>query len=65
LQGLFEHVERELDRAGFFYPPEKRPAMVRNLRTIFQRQSLLEQDVRTLRGVIRALAAMRGEKEKS
>ncbi|MFZ5914469.1 MAG: RNA methyltransferase [Pseudomonadota bacterium] len=64
LQGLFEHVERELDRAGFFYPPEKRPAMVRNLRTIFQRQSLLEQDVRTLRGVIRALAAMRGEKEK-
>lgn len=64
LQGLFEHVERELDSAGFFFPPEKRPAMVRNLRTIFQRQSLLEQDVRTLRGVIRALATARGEKER-
>ena len=65
LQGLFEHVERELDNAGFFHPPEKRPAMLRNLRTIFQRQSFLEQDVRTLRGVIRALAVKRGEKERS
>lgn len=55
LTGFFEHLETELDRAGFLRPPEKRPAMVRNLRNLFQRTALTEQDVRTLRGVVAAL----------
>jgi len=55
LAGLFEHLERELDVAGFLRPPEKRPAMVRNLRNMLQREGLTEQDVRTLRGVIASL----------
>jgi tRNA/rRNA methyltransferase len=59
LVGLFEHLEGALEDAGFFYPPEKRPAMVRNLRNMWQRAGLLEQDVRTLRGVIRALAGQK------
>jgi len=59
LVGLFEHLEGALAAAGFFYPPEKRPAMVRNLRNMWQRAGLLEQDVRTLRGVIRALAGQK------
>lgn len=59
LFGLFEHLERELDRAGFFYPPEKRPTMVRNLRNMLQRMQATEQEVRTLRGVIAALARPR------
>ena len=55
LIGLFEHLERELDDCGFLQPPEKRPAMVRNLRTLFHRAALTEQEVRTLRGVIAGL----------
>ena len=44
----------ELDASGFLYPPEKRPAMVRNIRNVFSRAGLMEQEVRTLRGIISA-----------
>jgi len=52
---LFEHLESALDAVRFFRPPEKRPHMVRALRTMLQRARLSEQEVRTLRGVIAAL----------
>lgn len=55
LIGFFEHLERELDEAGFLMPVEKRPRMVRNLRNMFSRCELTDQDVRTLRGVVKAL----------
>ncbi|GMV61337.1 MAG: hypothetical protein AMXMBFR74_05060 [Parvibaculum sp.] len=55
LLGFFEHLEGELDRFGFLKPPEKRPSMIRNLRNMFQRARLTEQEVRTLRGVVAAL----------
>jgi tRNA/rRNA methyltransferase len=55
LLGLFGHLEGALDGAGFFRPPEKKPHMVAALRTLLQRASLTEQEVRTLRGVIAAL----------
>ena len=64
LVALFEHLERELDTAGFLFPPEKRPAMVRNLRNIFMRANLMEQDVRALRGVVTSLATARIKKER-
>ncbi len=57
LIGMLDQLENSLDEAGYFAPvPEKKPSMVRNLRNIFQRAELLEQDVRTLRGIIKALA---------
>lgn len=52
---LFEHLEGALDAVCFFRPPEKRPHMVRALRTMLQRARLSEQEVRTLRGVLAAL----------
>jgi len=55
LMGLFEHLERELDACGFLHVAEKRPTMVRNIRNLFQRAALTEQEVRTLRGVITGL----------
>ncbi len=61
VEGFFEHLEDELHRAGFFYPPEKTPLMVQNLRTAFLRQGLTSQEVRTLRGVVKALAIGRGK----
>ena len=56
MQGLFSQLEEELEASGFLYPPEKQPAMVRNIRTMLQRAGFTEQDVRTLRGMIKALS---------
>ena len=48
---LFE----QLDACGFLKPPERVPVMVRNLRNLFGRARLTDQEVRMLRGVIKAL----------
>jgi tRNA/rRNA methyltransferase len=58
--GLYAHLEGELDAAGFFHPPEKRPSMIRNLRVALSRARLTDQEARTFRGVITALAKGRG-----
>ncbi len=52
---FFDYLEAELDAVNF-YPPDKKPIMTRNMRDIFHRLTLTEQDVRTLRGAVRALA---------
>lgn len=52
---LFEHLERELIACGFMHSEQKRPVMVRNLRNMFQRADLTDQEVRTLRGAIKGL----------
>jgi tRNA/rRNA methyltransferase len=59
IQHLFDHLERELEAGGFFFPPEKRPHMVRNLRNLLTRVGLTEQDVRTLHGVVASLVKPR------
>lgn len=56
LFALFKHLEGELDKTGFLRPPEKRPSMTRNIRNMFHRMGATEQDVRTWRGIIAALA---------
>jgi len=58
--GLYEHMERELDAAGFFHPPDKRPSMVQNLRSALAKARMSEQEVRTFRGVVTALSKGRG-----
>jgi tRNA/rRNA methyltransferase len=61
LLGLYEHLERELEAAGFFHPPEKTPSMVQNLRAALGRAAFTDQEVRTLRGVVTALSRGRGK----
>lgn len=56
IENLLAHLMAELDVAHFFHPPEKRAAMEAGLRNLFHRLGLTAQEVRTLRGVIRALA---------
>lgn len=56
---FFEHLERELDDCGFLRLPDKRPTMVRNLRNLFQRAEMTEQEVRTMHGVVTELATLR------
>lgn len=58
---MFEHLEAELDRAGYFYPPDKTPLMKTNIRNAFIRGNWTTQEVRTFRGAIKALALGRGE----
>jgi len=56
LDAFFADLERELEKVEFFRPEEKRGTMSVNLRNIFQRMQPSQQDVRTLHGVINALA---------
>jgi len=65
LLGLYEHLERELERLGFFNPPEKRQTMVRNIRSMLARMEATEQEVRTLRGIVAALAQGKGRARKT
>jgi tRNA/rRNA methyltransferase len=65
LLGFFEHLERELDTTGFFSSPEKRPSMVRNMRTMFTRMGATQQEIRTLRGIVKALVNGRRTTRKS
>ena len=56
LNALFGDLERELERIEFYRPHEKRGTMSVNLRNIFNRMTATEQDIRTLHGVMMALA---------
>jgi tRNA/rRNA methyltransferase len=56
LLAFFADLERELEHVEFFRPEAKRATMAINLRNIFLRMSATEQDIRTLHGVILAIA---------
>lgn len=56
LHAFFASLERELERVEFFRPPDKRDTMQINLRNIFTRMELTQQDIRTLHGVIMSIA---------
>ena len=47
--------KEELLDCGFLRPPEKVPSMMRNIRNLFLRAELTEQEVRTLRGIVSGL----------
>ena len=61
LHGLYGHLEDELEAAGFFFPPEKKPSMLNNLRVVLNRARMTEQEIRTWRGVVTALTKGRGK----
>ena len=58
-QENFEHffgrLEDELEKADFFKSEGLKPTMLRNIRNIFTRAELSEQEVSTLQGIISAL----------
>ena len=65
MMGLFQHIEDELDRLGFFNPIEKRPTVIHKVRTMLLRMGATEQEVRTLRGIVATLAKGKGHARKS
>lgn len=64
LLGLFEHLEAELDRLGFFNPSTRRNVVVRNVRNMLGRINATEQEVSTLRGIVATLAHGKGQRRK-
>ncbi|MEL6370365.1 MAG: RNA methyltransferase [Pseudomonadota bacterium] len=52
---LMDHLFEELENTSYFFPPERRPSKERNLRVALMRAGLTEGEVRSLRGVIKAL----------
>jgi tRNA/rRNA methyltransferase len=65
LIAFFEHLEGELDASGFFTAPDKRPSVVQNLRSMFVRTGATEQEIRTLRGIVKALTHPKGPRRQS
>lgn len=54
------HLEATLDKANYFHPEEKRAAMSQKVRTILTRANFSEQEVRTLRGMLRHIERRMG-----
>ncbi|MEO1001355.1 MAG: TrmH family RNA methyltransferase, partial [Pseudomonadota bacterium] len=53
---FLEHLEARLEAARFFWPEDKRESMAVNLENLFHRLDWTETDLRTLHGIVRALA---------
>lgn len=52
---LINRFETELDKKNFFRNQDMRPSMMRNIRALFSRAELTDQEARTLQGIISAL----------
>ena len=59
LTSFLTRLEAELDECGFLRNVEMRPAMVRNIRAMFGRAELTDQEVRTLHGILTELVTKR------
>ena len=59
LNGFFEQLEADLDAVNFFRPEERRAISIRGIRTMFQRMNATAHEVRTLRGILKALSTRR------
>ena len=56
LDGMIAQLDTMLEAANFFFPPDRVPATRRTLRTLLTKPAWSSQEVRTLRGVLSALA---------
>jgi tRNA/rRNA methyltransferase len=53
-------LEEELDTKGFFRNQDMRPSMMRNIRALFSRTQMTDQETRTMQGIISALIGKKG-----
>jgi tRNA/rRNA methyltransferase len=56
LDGMIAQLDAMLEEAGFYFPPDRVPASKRTLRTLLTKPGWSSPEVRTLRGVLSALA---------
>ena len=62
LEGMILQLDAMLEAAHFFYPPDRTPVTKRALRTLLTKPGWSSQEVRTLRGVLSALAGAKRSK---
>ncbi|WP_430429654.1 RNA methyltransferase [Parasphingorhabdus sp.] len=55
LDRLYEHMERALEKTGYFYPPDRAPATKITLRNMITKPGWTNEEVQTLRGVLSSL----------
>ncbi|MEO6114519.1 MAG: RNA methyltransferase [Sphingomicrobium sp.] len=59
LEGLIGHFDELLDKAGYFFPPERSAVTRTTIRTILTRALWSGREVKALRGMIRTIARPR------
>ena len=59
LEGLIVQLEKSLEAAGYYHPPDRTPATKNTLRTILTKAGWSNREVQAMRGVVRALAEAR------
>jgi len=62
LDGMILQLDAMLEEANFFFPPDRTPTTRRTLRTLLTKPGWSSQEVRTLRGVLSALAGAKRPK---
>jgi tRNA/rRNA methyltransferase len=55
LEGLIGQLDEALDKAGYYFPPDRVPATRNTMRTILTKAGWSNREVQALRGMIRAL----------
>lgn len=58
-ESFFKRLELELEDGGFFKAPDLKHVMIRNIRNMFIRAELTDQELRTFHGIVSALAGKR------
>jgi tRNA/rRNA methyltransferase len=62
LEGMMAQLDAMLEASGYFYPPERVPTNKRTLRTLLTKPGWTSPEVRTVRGVLSALAGKKRPK---
>lgn len=52
---FYDMLEEKMARGGFFTSPDMRPVVMRNIKAMFNKSPLSEQDIRTLHGIMKAV----------
>ena len=55
LDGMIGQIDAMLSETGYFFPPDRAPAVRRTLRTLLTKPAWSSQEVRTMRGVLSTL----------
>ncbi|AMG74802.1 RNA methyltransferase [Sphingopyxis granuli] len=59
LEDLIDHLVRDLDAAGYFFPPERTTATLRTLRTALTKTGWSHNDIRMMHGIVTTLGKAR------
>lgn len=65
INNFMTHLVHDLEESGFLRNEQKKAGMIRNLRHLFARGEITEQEVRTLHGVVSELAQGRRDKRRT